>query len=65
MQTINIGLTDTQRQGVINLLNNDLADSYLLLVKTKKYHWDVVAHVTQKPKKVSETAIPSEIAAKP
>jgi len=42
MQTINIGLTNTQRQGVIALLNNDLADSYLLLVKTKKYHWDVV-----------------------
>ena len=42
MKTINIGLTDTQRQGVIDLLNNDLADSYLLLVKTKKYHWDVV-----------------------
>ena len=42
MQTINIGLTDTQRQGTIDLLNNDLADSYLLLVKTKKYHWDVV-----------------------
>ncbi len=42
MQTINIGLTDTQRQGVIDLLNSDLADSYLLLVKTKKYHWDVV-----------------------
>jgi starvation-inducible DNA-binding protein len=42
MQTMNIGLTDTQRQGTIDLLNNDLADSYLLLVKTKKYHWDVV-----------------------
>ncbi len=42
MKTINIGLTDTQRQGVIDILNNDLADSYLLLVKTKKYHWDVV-----------------------
>ena len=42
MKTINIGLTDIQRQGVIDLLNNDLADSYLLLVKTKKYHWDVV-----------------------
>jgi starvation-inducible DNA-binding protein len=42
MQKINIGLTETQRQGVIDLLNNDLADSYLLLVKTKKYHWDVV-----------------------
>lgn len=42
MPRINIGLTDEQRQGVINLLNQDLADSYLLLVKTKKYHWDVV-----------------------
>jgi starvation-inducible DNA-binding protein len=35
MKTINIGLTDTQRQGVIDLLNHDLADSYLLLVKTR------------------------------
>ena len=42
MPTINIGLTEEQRLGVINLLNQDLADSYLLLVKTKKYHWDVV-----------------------
>ncbi|MBN3887414.1 MAG: Dps family protein [Nostoc sp.] len=42
MRAINIGLTEEQRQGVINLLNQDLADAYLLLVKTKKYHWDVV-----------------------
>ena len=42
MQKINIGLTEQQRQGVIDLLNQDLADMYLLLVKTKKYHWDVV-----------------------
>ncbi|HLP88197.1 MAG TPA: Dps family protein [Nostocaceae cyanobacterium] len=42
MPTINIGLTEEQRQGVINLLNQDLSDSYVLLVKTKKYHWDVV-----------------------
>lgn len=42
MRKINIGLTDEQRQGVANLLNQDLADAYLLLVKTKKYHWDVV-----------------------
>lgn len=42
MRAINIGLTEEQREGVINLLNQDLADSYLLLVKTKKYHWDVV-----------------------
>lgn len=42
MPKINIGLTNNQRQGVINLLNQDLADTYLLLVKTKKFHWDVV-----------------------
>jgi starvation-inducible DNA-binding protein len=42
MRTINIGLTEHQRQGVIDLLNHDLADAYLLLVKTKKFHWDVV-----------------------
>lgn len=42
MRTINIGLTEQQRQGVIDLLNRDLADAYLLLVKTKKFHWDVV-----------------------
>ena len=42
MRQINIGLTDEQRQGVIRLLDCDLADSYLLLLKTKKYHWDVI-----------------------
>ena len=42
MRNINIGLTEQQRQGVIELLNKDLADAYLLLVKTKKFHWDVV-----------------------
>jgi starvation-inducible DNA-binding protein len=42
MRKLNIGLTDEQRQGVIELLNRDLADAYLLLIKTKKYHWDVV-----------------------
>ncbi len=42
MRTVNIGLTEEQRQGVVNLLNADLSDSYLLIIKTKKYHWDVV-----------------------
>lgn len=42
MRKVNIGLTNEQRQGVITLLNRSLADTYLLLVKTKKYHWDVV-----------------------
>jgi starvation-inducible DNA-binding protein len=40
--SINIGLSDQQRQGVIDILNTVLADAYLLLIKTKKYHWDVV-----------------------
>ncbi|WP_404789484.1 Dps family protein [Altericista sp. CCNU0014] len=42
MRSINIGLTDQQREGVIALLNKDLSNLYLVLVKTKKYHWDVV-----------------------
>jgi starvation-inducible DNA-binding protein len=42
MRKINIGLTEEQRQGVIELLNRDLSDAYLLTIKTKKYHWDVV-----------------------
>lgn len=42
MRKPNIGLTDKERQGVIELLNRVVADSYLLLIKTKKYHWDVV-----------------------
>jgi starvation-inducible DNA-binding protein len=40
--SINIGLSDQQRQGVVDILNKVLADAYLLLIKTKKYHWDVI-----------------------
>jgi len=39
---INIGLTDEQRQGSVDILNRVVADAYLLLIKTKKYHWDVI-----------------------
>ncbi|MEL6555313.1 MAG: Dps family protein [Cyanobacteria bacterium J06621_11] len=42
MQSINIGLTDEQRQSVVTLLNQNLSDAYLLVIKTKKYHWDVI-----------------------
>ncbi|MBW4647216.1 MAG: DNA starvation/stationary phase protection protein [Kastovskya adunca ATA6-11-RM4] len=42
MRPLNIGLSEEQRNGVIELLNHDLSDNYLLLIKTKKYHWDVV-----------------------
>jgi starvation-inducible DNA-binding protein len=41
MKTINIGLTADQLKNVTKLLNVDLADTYLLLIKTKKFHWDV------------------------
>ena len=35
MNTINIGLTNEERKGVVNLLNQNLADFYLLQIKTK------------------------------
>lgn len=42
MRPLNIGLSQEQREAVIKRLNSDLSDSYLLLIKTKKHHWDVV-----------------------
>jgi len=42
MPQLNIGLSEEQRHGVIDLLNQDLADQYILIIKTKKYHWDVI-----------------------
>lgn len=42
MQTLNIGLDLDQRKGITELLNQSLANLSLLLIKTKKYHWDVV-----------------------
>ncbi len=42
MPKLNIGLSTEQRESVIDLLNRDLSDTYLVLIKTKKYHWDVV-----------------------
>ena len=42
MQSMNTDLADGNRANVIDLLNHDVIDAYLLLVKTKKYHWDVV-----------------------
>lgn len=39
-----IGLTNKQRQDVIEFLNKILANEYILLVKTKNYHWNVFGH---------------------
>lgn len=37
----NIGLSDEQRQGVVQILNTLLADEYVLYTKTRNYHWNV------------------------
>jgi starvation-inducible DNA-binding protein len=38
----NIGLSEQQCQGVVQLLNVLLADEYVLYTKTRDYHWNVV-----------------------
>jgi starvation-inducible DNA-binding protein len=35
------GMKDDQRRGVIELLNHQVADHYVLLTKTKFYHWNI------------------------
>lgn len=41
MSNISIGLDQSQRIGVANLLRQTLADEYVLYTKTRKYHWNV------------------------
>jgi starvation-inducible DNA-binding protein len=40
--SMNIGLSEEQREGVVAILNTLLADEYLLYTKTRNYHWNVV-----------------------
>jgi starvation-inducible DNA-binding protein len=37
-----IGISDTNRQAVVKILNTLLADEYVLYTKTRNYHWNVV-----------------------
>ena len=37
-----IGLSDASRNGVLKLLAPLLADEYVLLVKTRNFHWNVI-----------------------
>jgi starvation-inducible DNA-binding protein len=37
-----IGIEDTDRQGVVDILNRVLADEYVLYTKSRNYHWNVV-----------------------
>ena len=39
---VDIGISDRQREGCVNILNNLLADEYILYTKTRNYHWNVV-----------------------
>jgi starvation-inducible DNA-binding protein len=41
-ERINIGLTDEQRAGVIDILYHALSDQHVLYTKTRNYHWNVV-----------------------
>jgi starvation-inducible DNA-binding protein len=41
MHDINIGMSDTERDSVIELLKHILADTYLITVKTQNFHWNV------------------------
>ena len=41
-EKVDIGLSDEQRTGVVDLLNCNLADLHVLYVKTRNYHWNVV-----------------------
>lgn len=42
MRPLHLGLSDEQREGSVRCLNLALCNEYLLLIKTKKAHWDVV-----------------------
>lgn len=41
-EKIDTGIPKDHLKKIANLLNDDLADEYVLLTKTKKYHWNVV-----------------------
>jgi len=42
MRKTNLGLSEQQRRTSIDALNEALANASILLIKTKKFHWDVV-----------------------
>ncbi|HEX9678772.1 DNA starvation/stationary phase protection protein [Nitrososphaera sp.] len=42
MEKVNIGIQDSDRKSVVQILNALLADEYVLYTKTRNYHWNVV-----------------------
>lgn len=41
-EKIDTGIPRENLKKIVNLLNDNLADEYVLLTKTKKYHWNIV-----------------------
>jgi len=39
--TVNIGLSDKQRNAVVSILNTVLADEFVLYTKSRRFHWNV------------------------
>jgi starvation-inducible DNA-binding protein len=39
--TPNIDIADNDRKAVVEILNRLLSDEYVLLTKTRNYHWNV------------------------
>jgi len=39
--TIDIGISESNRRAVVDLLNKLLADAFVLYVKSRNYHWNV------------------------
>ena len=42
MKQANIGMSEQNRQSTVGILENLLADEYVLYTKTRNYHWNVV-----------------------
>src|SRR6266850_3763678 len=40
--TLNIGISESNRDSIVKILNAVLADEYVLYTKTRNYHWNVV-----------------------
>jgi starvation-inducible DNA-binding protein len=41
-EKIDIGIPQINLKKIVDMLNENLADEYVLLTKTKKYHWNVI-----------------------
>jgi starvation-inducible DNA-binding protein len=40
--TLNIGISESNRDSIVKILNAVLSDEYVLYTKTRNYHWNVV-----------------------